>query len=78
MSAPTRAVRRAAAPTLEEIRAWPATVDVPRGADALGVSRSHAYELAKRGEFPARTIQVGGRIRVITASLIRLLEGGAA
>ena len=32
-----------AAPTLEEIRAWPAAVSVPRAAAALGISRSHAY-----------------------------------
>lgn len=63
------------APTLDEIRSsWPATVDVPRAASAFGLSRSHAYDLAARGEFPARVIRVGGRYRVVTASLVKALS----
>ena len=62
------------APTLSEIRAWPATVDVAAAARALGVSRSHAYALVERGEFPAKVLPVGHRLRVITASLIAILE----
>ena len=63
-----------AAPTLDEVRTWPATVDVPTAALACGFSRSHAYDLVRRGEFPARVIRVGSRIRVVTASLIELLS----
>jgi len=61
-------------PTLSEIHKWPATVNVPRAGLAFGLSRSHAYELASRGEFPARVIKVGGRYRVVTASIIRALS----
>lgn len=61
-------------PALDEIRQWPATVDLPTAGAALGVSRSHAYELARRGEFPARALAVGSRYRVVTADLVRLLE----
>lgn len=64
-------------PTLDEIRGWPATVDIPTAAPAVGVSKSYGYELAKRGEFPARVIKVGSRLRVVTSSLIPLLDGGA-
>lgn len=66
--------------TLDEVRTWPPTVDVTAAARALGVSRAHAYDLAKRGELPVRTIKVGSRIRVITSSLVALLDdaGGAA
>lgn len=61
-------------PTLDEVRAWPATVDVPTAAQALGVSRSHLYALVKCGEAPVRTLAFGTSHRVITASLVRLLE----
>jgi hypothetical protein len=61
-------------PTLAEVKAWPATVDVPAAAEALGVSRSHLYALVKRGEAPMRTLPFGKSHRVVTASLVRLLE----
>ena len=64
----------AAGPTLEEIRRWPAAVTVPRAAIALGISRSHGYDLLQRGQFPAKTIQAGSRHVVITADLVRLLS----
>lgn len=62
------------APTLAEVKDWPATVDVPTAGSAFGLSRSHSYELIKRGQFPARAIQVGSRYRVITESIIRALS----
>lgn len=63
-------------PTLEEIRtSWPATVDVPTAGRAFGISRSHAYDLVNCHEFPARVIKVGGRYRVVTATIVRALSG---
>ncbi|MFF4839276.1 DNA-binding protein [Streptomyces collinus] len=62
-------------PTLDEVRKWPATVEVPRAALALGCSRSQLYELIKRGEAPVKVLSFGARHRVVTASLVRLLEG---
>lgn len=64
-------------PTLAEIRNWPATVGVPQAATALGVSKSHLYELVRRGEAPVRVLNFGSRHRVVTASLVRLLEEAA-
>lgn len=58
------------APTLDDIRAWPATVNIPTACSAYGLSKSYGYELAGRNEFPARTIKVGGRYRVVTASIL--------
>ena len=62
------------APTLAEVREWPATVDVATAARALGVATSTAYEWIARREFPVRVLTVGRRRRVVTADLIRLLS----
>jgi excisionase family DNA binding protein len=51
------------------------TVTVAEAAKALGVSRNHAYEAARRGEIP--TIKIGKRILVPLAALERMLQGGA-
>ncbi|MFF7701406.1 helix-turn-helix domain-containing protein [Streptomyces lydicus] len=61
-------------PTLDEIRTWAATVDVCKAAAAPGISKSHLYELIKRGQAPFRIELFGNRYRVITASLLRYLE----
>jgi hypothetical protein len=63
-------------PTLAEIKAtWPPTVDVSAGARALGVSRSALYEAVRTDRCPVETIKVGARTRLLTADLIRVLEG---
>lgn len=61
--------------TLDEIRSWPVTVDVPTAGRAIGISRSYSYALAERGEFPCRVLRVGSRYRVPTAGIVALLEG---
>ncbi|MEU0253275.1 DNA-binding protein [Streptomyces sp. NPDC006184] len=68
------AVKKSEQPTLTEVKKWPATVEVPRAALALGCSRSQLYELIKRGEAPVTVLSFGARHRVVTASLVRLLE----
>lgn len=65
-------------PTLEEIQTWPAAVDLPRAATALGFSKSHAYVLVNAGEFPVKTIRAGQRIVVVTADLLRVLSADPA
>lgn len=61
-------------PTLAEVRNWPATVDVPKAATAIGISKSHLYDLVRRGEAPVRVLSFGARHRVVTSSLVQLLE----
>ena len=74
----TRAVTAPRGPSLAAIRQWPATCSVDEAAGALGISRSTAYELIRTEEAPFRVITVRGRRRVITASLVALLEGARA
>jgi hypothetical protein len=63
------------APTLAEVRKWPATCAVRDAARAMGCSGSQLYALIARGEAPVRVLSFGRRHSVVTASLVRLLEG---
>jgi len=63
-------------PTLAEIRKWPPTVPVGDGARALGFGRSTLYEAIRCGKSPVKTITVQHRVVILTADLIRVLEGG--
>jgi excisionase family DNA binding protein len=50
-------------------------VSMEDAARALRISKSHGYQLVRDGEFPCRVVRLGGSVRVVTASLIALLEG---
>jgi predicted DNA-binding transcriptional regulator AlpA len=63
--------------TLREIRQLPATVDVPTAAGALGIGKSTLYEAIKLGASPVKVIIVQRRVLVLTADLVRILEGGS-
>ncbi len=65
-------------PTLGQVRRWAAAVNVEQGALALGVSRSALYQSIADGTCPVETIVVGHRIKIITNSLISVLEGTQA
>ncbi|MFF4731980.1 helix-turn-helix domain-containing protein [Streptomyces mirabilis] len=43
---------------------------------AFGFSRAKGYDLVRRGRFPCRVLRIGRSTRVITASLLRVLESG--
>ncbi|MFE9127002.1 DNA-binding protein [Streptomyces sp. NPDC007148] len=62
-------------PTLDEIRTWPAAVNLPKAASALGISASHLRNLVKSGNSPVSPVPVPGRHVFATAALVRLLEG---
>jgi hypothetical protein len=62
-------------PTLAQVKRWPPTVNVEDGALALGVSRATLYAAIAAGVSPVEVITVGRRYKVLTASLLRVLEG---
>jgi predicted DNA-binding transcriptional regulator AlpA len=64
--------------SVAELRKMPPTVNVETAAAALGVSRAAAYDAIKADQFPAKVIVCGRRLKVATASLIALLDGGQA
>ncbi len=55
---------------------WNGTASVEDASSALGVSRAKGYDLVRRGEFPCRVLRIGRSTRVVTASLLRVLESG--
>ncbi|HEX3782724.1 MAG TPA: helix-turn-helix domain-containing protein [Pseudonocardiaceae bacterium] len=59
--------------TYDEIRQWPASVPLWQAAQAFGLGRTAAYEMALSGTFPARTIKVGHRYRVATEDILAVL-----
>jgi predicted DNA-binding transcriptional regulator AlpA len=63
--------------TLAAVRRWPPTVNVEDAAQALGVSRATLYAALARGERPVQVVTVSRRLKVITASLLEVLEGSA-
>jgi predicted DNA-binding transcriptional regulator AlpA len=50
----------------------------PTAGEAIGISRTTAYKLARAGEFPVRVLRLGTSYRVVTAELRELLEVPAA
>lgn len=57
----------------QDLDTLPTVVSIMTAARALGLSRTYAYELAKRGDFPCRIIRIGTTYRVPTAELRKLL-----
>jgi hypothetical protein len=55
---------------------WGGTGSVEDASRALGFSRAKGYDLVRREEFPCRVLRVGRGSRVVTTSLLRVLESG--
>ncbi len=62
--------------TTQEIDKLPALLPIPRAAVLLGISRASAYRYAAAGELPVR--RLGGRVYVITARLLAMVDGTPA
>jgi hypothetical protein len=62
-------------PTLAQVRRWPPTVGPARAAAALGVGTSTLYAQLRAGRCQVQVIRAGGRLHVLTASLVAVLEG---
>ncbi|MEU8331590.1 helix-turn-helix domain-containing protein [Micromonospora sp. NPDC049751] len=59
--------------TVEAVRALGLTTDVETAGAILGIGRSKAYALAKRGQFPARLLRVGRSYVVPVPGILELL-----
>jgi len=58
--------------TAEEIKSWGISTSIENAARVFGLSRTVAYDLLRRGEFPTATFKVGRRIVVPIAPILRL------
>jgi predicted DNA-binding transcriptional regulator AlpA len=61
------------APTADEIRCWPVTVDIRTAGRAWGIGRDQAYRLAREGRFPVPVLRLGRYLRVTRASVLDAL-----
>jgi excisionase family DNA binding protein len=53
-------------------------MSLTEAATVLGIGRSTAYELARRGDWPTSLLRLGRQYRVPTAHLAALLEPGGS
>lgn len=60
-------------PTPDEIRAWPATVDVSTAGRAFGIGRDEANRLVREGRFPVHVLRLGRYLRVTRAAVLDVL-----
>jgi len=60
-------------PSVEEIRAWPVTVDIQTAGRAWGLGRDQAYRLAREGSFPVPVLRLGRYLRVTRAAVLTAL-----
>ncbi|MGV9976538.1 DNA-binding protein [Micromonospora wenchangensis] len=59
--------------TIERIRALGAVTDVGTVGEIFGMSRSSAYELARRDRLPVPVLRVGSRYRVSVTAILAAL-----
>ena len=60
--------------TRDELDALPTVLDVPTAAKVLGIGRSLAYDLVRRGDWPTPVLHVGKLIKIPSAPLLALLS----
>jgi hypothetical protein len=59
--------------SIEEVLALPASIDVETAGRAVGIGRTTAHSLARRGEFPCKVHRIGSMYRVTRTDLLRFL-----
>ncbi|MGC5249612.1 helix-turn-helix transcriptional regulator [Gordonia sp. DT219] len=64
--------------TRAQLDALGVATDLQTAAEALGISRATAYELARESQFPVPVIRFGSRYSVPTAGLREVLLGETA
>lgn len=54
------------------------TLTIDEAAERIGISKSLAYRLVQKDEFPVKTIRVGRRLFVLRSAIDRFLEAESA
>lgn len=61
-----------------DLQALPPVLDVAQAAQVLGMSRTSAYELIRRDEWPTPTFRVGRLLKIPKAPILALLGADVA
>ena len=61
--------------TRDELAALPSLLDVRTAAKVLGIGRSLAYDLVRRGEWPTTVVHIGKLTKIPSAPLLTLIRG---
>jgi len=57
-----------------ELDELPPVLDVPTAAKVLGIGRSLAYDLVRRGEWPTTVLHIGKLIKIPSGPLLALVD----
>ncbi|ROO82912.1 helix-turn-helix protein [Actinocorallia herbida] len=60
--------------TLDGLRSLPPFIDLMTAAGILGIGRTKAYDLARRGRFPCHVVLIGASYKVSLKDLLRLMS----
>ncbi|WP_106399948.1 helix-turn-helix domain-containing protein [Actinocorallia populi] len=60
--------------TLDDLGSLPPFINLMTAAGILGIGRTKAYELARKGKFPCHVIVVGASYKVSLKELIKLMS----
>lgn len=55
----------------------PSMLTVPEAADLLGIGRTLAYDLVRRGQWPTPVVRIGRLIKVPSGPVFQLLTRGS-
>ncbi|MFI5495278.1 DNA-binding protein [Actinoplanes sp. NPDC051859] len=59
--------------SIDDLLSLPTTVNLETAGRALGIGRTLAHELARKGEFPVPVMRHGNRYRIATPEVLRIL-----
>ena len=63
----------ASVPTIDDVLAWPVTVDVPTAGRCFGLGRDVSYDLVLAGNFPIAVLKFGKQLRVTRSAILAAL-----
>lgn len=59
--------------SMEEVLQLPVSFDLETAGRAIGIGRTKAYEMARKGQFPCKVLKLGNQYRVTRTELFQLL-----
>ncbi|ROO90511.1 helix-turn-helix protein [Actinocorallia herbida] len=60
--------------TLDDLGSLPPFIDLMTAAGILGIGRTKAYDLARKGRFPCHVVIIGASYKVSLKELLKLMS----